>query len=241
MATIIEDVILHSPDHSNPPIDLNLEKFMGTWHVIHSTLPLWTSKKDVTITYALKPSSATGEVQFDDTVEYRAKSASSSSKRSRVTGVDTLAVSPQSDVPLSTGEQREVASTASRPALTRYKWRGKGWLAVATSRWQVLGCSRDTSPENPNAWAVTYFERTLFTPQGLDIYSRTAEGLPDELVREIIAKAKALGGDVAKLAEAFFEVERSGVTPGKAVSEPPRRMESVNKIDVLNHVALSPS
>ncbi|KAI0371153.1 hypothetical protein BV20DRAFT_1017829 [Pilatotrama ljubarskyi] len=236
MASLSQDVVLHAPDVHNPPIDLDLQKFMGTWHVVYSTLPLWTSKKDVTITYALKPSSsASNELQFDDTVEYRAKSALATSSRSRVTGVDTL------QLPQQPAASEGAASTASPPAPTRYKWRGKGWLSVATSRWQVLGCSRDTSPDNPDAWAVTYFEKTLFTPQGLDIYARTPKGLPEELVTEIVGRAKALGGDVGKLAEAFFEVERSGMPPGKAVSGTGRRIGSVNKIDVLNHVALSPS
>ena len=102
-------------------------------------------------------------------------------------------------------------AAVERPGQTqlRFKWRGKGWLAIASSRWQVLGCSADPSPGNPDAWAVTYFEKTLFTPAGLDVYARTPRGLPEALVRAIMEKAKALGGDVAKLAEGFFEVERS--------------------------------
>ncbi len=86
---------------------------------------------------------------------------------------------------------------------------------IASSRWQLLGCSADPSPDSAGAWAVTYFEKTLFTRAGLDVYARTADGLPADVIAEIIAKAKGLGGDVAKLAEGFFEVERSGVA-GKA-------------------------
>ncbi|KAI0674977.1 hypothetical protein C8Q78DRAFT_511934 [Trametes maxima] len=214
MTAPTEDVVLHQPDAHNPPIELDLERFMGTWHVIRSTLPLWKSRKDVTITYALKSSSNGGTVQFDDTVEYRSKSDPASSRRSRVTGVDTLVEPPEASASAAAAAADTTATeggTPSRPAQTRFKWRGKGWLAVATSRWQVLGCSRDPSPENPHAWAVTYFEKTLFTPAGLDVYARTAEGLPEAFVQEIIAKTRALGGDVAKLAEAFFEVERSTV------------------------------
>ncbi|EIW63078.1 uncharacterized protein TRAVEDRAFT_56248 [Trametes versicolor FP-101664 SS1] len=207
MTTPSDTVVLHAPDLHNPPIDLDLDKFMGTWHVTYSTLPLWKSKKDVTITYALKKSSGSdATVQFDDTVEYRGASDPATSTRSRVTGVDTL-VTPESQSPTAANLD------ARPPAPTRYKWRGKGWLAVATSRWQVLGCSADTSPENAHAWAVTYFEKTLFTPQGLDIYARTPAGLPPALVVQIVAQAKALGGDVAALADAFFEVGRSGVEP----------------------------
>ncbi|KAH9855181.1 hypothetical protein C2E23DRAFT_724647 [Lenzites betulinus] len=205
MATPSSDVVLHTPDSvHNPPVDLDLEAFMGTWHVTYSTLPLWKDKKDVTITYALKPGGK--EVQFDDTVEYRAHGADATSAPSRITGVDTLVTSPTSP-----------AAAGTPPAPTRYKWRGKGWLAVATSRWAVLGCSADPSPANAHAWAVTYFAKTLFTPAGLDVYARTPRGLPAELVREIVARAAALGGEAGALAGGFFEVERSGVERGPGV------------------------
>ena len=171
------------------------------------------SRKDVTITYTRKPQTDDTSVQFDDVVEYRSKSDSASSKRSSIVGVDTLLTPHKPSRP----EVSQEAPAAA--AQTRYKWRGKGLLMIASSRWQVLGCSRDPSPGNTVAWAVTYFEKTLFTPPGLDIYARTAEGLPDGLVEEIIAKVKALGGDVGLLAKTFFEVERSGVEPSKGLSE----------------------
>ena len=186
------------------------------------------------------PPSSDGAVKFDDVVEYRSKSDPPSSARSRVVGVDTLVTHstsgtnapPSSTAPgsrppggsLSTSDATTSATPATPPssapdttksAQTRYKWRGKGWLVIASSRWQLLGCSADPSPGNAGAWAVTYFEKTLFTPAGLDIYARTADGLPADVVAEIIAKAKGLGGDVAKLAEGFFEVERSKAA-GKA-------------------------
>ncbi|EJF65138.1 hypothetical protein DICSQDRAFT_152415 [Dichomitus squalens LYAD-421 SS1] len=223
------EIVLHPPNAHNPPIELDLEKFMGKWYVIHSTLPLWKSRKDVTITYALKTSPSEETVKFDDIVEYRSKSDPPTSSRSRVVGIDTLISSPDTNAPPASSAARsgplggsDAPSTGSAPAdaavatsnksaQTRYKWRGKGWLVIASSRWQLLGCSADPSPENAAAWAVTYFEKTLFTPAGLDIYSRTAAGLPADVVAEIVEKAKGLGGDVAKLAEGFFEVERSGV------------------------------
>ena len=56
---------------------------------------------------------------------------------------------------------------------------------------------------------MTYFEKTIFTPAGLDIYARDAAGLSEDLAQEIIEKTKMLGGEVGKLAEKFFAVERS--------------------------------
>lgn len=143
----------------------------------------------MSITYT--PLSDTGSsqetVRFDDLVEYYSSSAKPGSKPSTVAGTDhTLAVG-------------------------RFKWRGNGLLVIASSRWQVLGC--DTSDaEGSHPWAVTFFEKTLFTPAGLDIYARSARGLPESLLKDIFAKIKGLGGHVAALSETFFEVERTEVT-----------------------------
>lgn len=72
---------------------------------------------------------------------------------------------------------------------------------IATSRWQLLGFNVHTTPE-PQAepeWVVTYFASTLFTPAGLDIYARTARGVPDEMVEKLTKGIEELGGEVANL------------------------------------------
>ena len=51
-----------------------------------------------------------------------------------------------------------------RRALTK-----KGWLMIASSKWQVLGYGE--------GWAITYFAKTLFTPAGIDIYIRAEQGI----------------------------------------------------------------
>lgn len=76
----------------------------------------------------------------------------------------------------------------------------QGWLMIASSKWQVLGYG--------DGWAVTYFSKTLFTPAGIDIYSRDESGLSKDLFDEVLSKTKDLGGDVGKLAESIFEVKR---------------------------------
>lgn len=73
---------------------------------------------------------------------------------------------------------------------------------IASSKWQVLGYDLD------EGWVVTYFAKTLFTPAGIDIYSRTKQGLSQELCEEIIAKTRGLGGEVGELAKSLFEVRR---------------------------------
>lgn len=143
----------------------------------------------MSITYSPLPDTGSpqGTVRFDDLVEYHSSSAKPGSKPSTITGTDhTLAVG-------------------------HFKWRGNGLLVIASSKWQVLGCNTSDAGGN-HPWAVTFFEKTLFTPAGLDIYARSAGGLPESLLKEIFEKIKALGGDVAALSESFFEVERTKVT-----------------------------
>lgn len=63
--------------------------------------------------------------------------------------------------------------------------------------------------EGGGQWAVTYFAKTMFTPAGIDVYSREKGGVPGEVVEGI---KKALGGigdeGVRKLAGEIFEVRR---------------------------------
>ncbi|RYE23533.1 MAG: hypothetical protein EOP51_10210 [Sphingobacteriales bacterium] len=48
-----------------------------------------------------------------------------------------------------------------------FTWRGKGLLFIAKSKWQVK------LMDEHGQWAVIYFSKTLFTPEGVDIISRT--------------------------------------------------------------------
>lgn len=79
-------------------------------------------------------------------------------------------------------------------------------LMIASSHWEVLGYG---DLENEHQWAVTYFAKTLFTPAGIDVYSRKKEGLPMPV---LTALKEALAGiehePVQKLAEEMFEVKR---------------------------------
>ncbi len=49
----------------------------------------------------------------------------------------------------------------------RFVWRGKGLLSLLTSRWEIVHC--DAAKE----WAIIYFEKTLFTPEGYDVIARS--------------------------------------------------------------------
>ena len=92
-----------------------------------------------------------------------------------------------------------------------WDWRGKGWLTIATTHWEILGYG--DIPEDaggPGQWLVTYFAATRFTSAGISVYSRKKEGNPDAVVRDIL---QVLGGieneAVSKLVGEIFEVLRN--------------------------------
>jgi len=158
----------------------------GTWHVTHATLPMWKSKRNVTITYKTHPPTSPSTAQettdkLDDIVSYQSLG---SAKMKTVRGIDT----------------------ASGKDSGAWDWRGKGWLMIASSHWEVLGYG---DLEEGQQWAVTYFAKTLFTPAGIDVYSRMKEGLSEAVmvgIKEALAAVEHAG--VTSLAGELFEVKR---------------------------------
>lgn len=192
----------NTPKHPSPATDF----LTGTWHVTHSSLPLWRSKRNVNITYTPLPdkTTRTNTPQLDDLVQYQ----ESTGKTKSVHGIDT----PSRD------------SGA-------WDWRGRGWLVIASSHWECLGFGihaphandNDGDGEgngteegnghsngngNPeNQWMVTYFAKTLFTPAGIDIYSRRKEGLPTAFVEEILGVLRGFDvGEITELADSVFQI-----------------------------------
>jgi hypothetical protein len=128
----------------------------GTWYVTHTSLPLWKNCRNVNITYTRLPKDDQGVERIDDLVTYQPKN---SDKIKTVHGVD-----------------------APKDQASAWEWRGKGLLMIASSNWELLGYG---DLPNGHQWAVTYFAKTLFTPEGIDIYSRKKEGLPEEAIEGI--------------------------------------------------------
>jgi len=136
---------------------------------------MWKKNKNVAITYTPLPQNAE---LLDDLVQYQ---PIDSDKQKKVEGIDT----PD---PKSKGA---------------YNWRGKGWLKIASSHWQVLGYG-----EEEGGWAVTYFQKTLFTPAGIDVYARQKRGLSDGLLEQIKSEFRAAKDPgVQTLAETLFSIK----------------------------------
>jgi hypothetical protein len=61
-----------------------------------------------------------------------------------------------------------------------FVWRGKGLLSLLKSSWRVALL------DPAHQWAVVYFSKTAFTPEGVDIISR--QKLPEEIINNIRSK-----------------------------------------------------
>lgn len=131
-------------------------------------------------------------MQIDDVVSYQPLN---SEKKKTVHGVDK-----PFEVP-GTAEKVEGAASLG------YKWRGKGWLMIASSKWEILGHGGEEGTDNQ--WVVTFFAKTPFTPAGVDLYSRNAQ-LKPETIESIKAALAGLGGDVATLAKDIFAIASGG-------------------------------
>ncbi|KAK3321119.1 hypothetical protein B0T19DRAFT_259059 [Cercophora scortea] len=149
-----------------------LEWLYRTWSVTHSNLSLWLTARNVRITYKPHPPT-TGtppKHRIDDLVEYEARSGKGGVKT--VKGVDTATSPGETGV---------------------WQWRGKGWLTLLTSHWEVLGWGERAAPDGEvERWVVTWFAATTFTKEGVDIYSDRKEGGSEELVADILAALRAV-------------------------------------------------
>ncbi|KAJ8066011.1 hypothetical protein OCU04_005105 [Sclerotinia nivalis] len=152
-----------SPTFTTPP----LEWLQHTWSVTHSTLPMWKKAKNVRITYKIIPSTSPHAAPLlDDEVTSTPTSKTWLPQPKSIQGIDT----PDGD--------------------GAWNWRGKGWLKIASSHWEVLGWGEREIAEGlgmgeKERWVVTWFAPSLFTPQGLDIYSSRREGLSEGTYKEV--------------------------------------------------------
>lgn len=139
---------------------------------------MWRTARNVRITYTpTPPRAADGAPRLGDLVEYEAASGKGGVKS--VSGVDTAAIGGA------------------------WEWRGTGLLYFVTSRWEVLGWGERPLPEAEGGgverWVVTWFAPTLFTKEGVDIYSDRPGGGSEDTVRQLLEVLKT--HDAKPLAE----------------------------------------
>lgn len=153
-----------------------LEWLQGTWSVTHSTLPMWRKAKNVRITYKIiPPTSPSGPTLLDDEVTSEPTRRTLFPQPKSIRGVDT----PDGE--------------------GAWNWRGKGWLKIASSHWEILGWGE----RGDEKWVVTWFAPSMFTPTGVDIYSSKTEGISEPLYKEILREFEELDAkEIADLVKA---------------------------------------
>ncbi|KAK6538821.1 hypothetical protein TWF694_010386 [Orbilia ellipsospora] len=187
------------PNSSFPPSSLPAltpSSLLKTWWVTTSTLPMWKTEKNITITYTAIPSSQ----DIDDIIHYNPRSSPPASEGSNVQPV--VKSIHGIDYPLT-----------ENPTDLSYKWRGRGWLMIASSRWQVVGYGGRDVKEVDGVlegveWVLTFFEKSLFTPAGIDIMTVEKDGVDEETRRAIDDGLKGCGGTLEGLQAQMFEIPR---------------------------------
>ncbi|PBP18295.1 hypothetical protein BUE80_DR011019 [Diplocarpon rosae] len=181
-----------------------------TWSVTHSTLPMWRKARNVRITYTLLPprqppggsgggsskegGEGGGGVRLDDEVCSEPIVKTWMPQPRSIRGVDTPAAGVEA----------------------AWNWRGRGWLRIAGSYWEVLGWGEFASDAQGGAatekekWVVTWFQASLFTPMGVDLYSDRKEGMSEACFRMVLGALERgeAGEEVAGMCkEEMREVE----------------------------------
>lgn len=160
----------------------------GTWHVVSSSLPMWRNKRNVRITYTRLPGD-----RLDDHVTYQTLDSDAIVS---VRGIDTskrdgsyvwrgqgfLKVASSRWEVLGWGGGGQGATPAGR-AITSPNPDSTSADAVAEGA--AADAAAKQADEAAEQWVVTYFARTLFTPGGIDIYSRKASGLSPRTMKKL--------------------------------------------------------
>lgn len=130
----------------------------GTWFVCFSNFPMWTAGDKINPTFTYQIVQQKDRTLLYDEVRYQKKG-----KNKSIKGFDKL-------------------STSNHNTLI---WRGKGWLKLLSSKWEVA-----LKDNEHGKWAVIYFSKTLFTPEGVDVISREPS-LSAEMWEQIKLKMSA--------------------------------------------------
>jgi hypothetical protein len=137
---------------------------------------MWRKVKNVRITYKLiHPTTPNGPILLDDEVTSEPTQRTFLPQPKSIKGIDT----PDGE--------------------GGWDWRGRGWLKIASSHWEILGWGE----KGDGKWVVTWFAPSLFTPAGLDICSDKKQGMSAELYKDIETALQGLEAkEMANLAKA---------------------------------------
>ena len=102
---------------------------------------------------------------------------------------------------LKKGERKTITGFDYQDATdsSAFVWRGKGALKLVRSKWRIV------LQDPAGQWAVIWFSKTVFTPEGVDIISREPQ-LPDKTLNHI----QSLMADNPLLAKHLIDMHTLG-------------------------------
>ena len=69
---------------------------------------------------------------------------------------------------------------------TAFLWRGEGVLKLFKSKWELIAYNENEQ------WAIMHFQKTFFTPEGYDVFSRNKQ-LDNDAMQHVEIKLSELG------------------------------------------------
>ncbi|SNX83018.1 uncharacterized protein MEPE_01724 [Melanopsichium pennsylvanicum] len=210
----------HPLDFSSRPHEL----IDGFWYIVGSSLPLWKSKKNVVIRYIPHPNATSDEVKFTDEIRSESRSKPAPAQTFQPDEVHHKWQSEQGFTNKLFGIKGTNVLQNNAKNGASYQWTGNGLLKFFHSKWQVIGYGPYDLTDNSRTkfdWVVTYFEKTLATPAGIDLYVRDPRQMPPMTYNAVIEKIKELNEkytqdhdpqreklaeELSKLATEFFDI-----------------------------------
>ena len=162
-----------------PPSSQDL---LGDWFIVQTSLPFWSDKRNVKITYSEGSSAASGITSVQDDVIYQ---TSTSEKTKTVRG-------------LNTSSQRGLPGA--------WDWRGLGWVKIVSNHWEVL--AHDLDGLDGRVWMVIHTEKSFFAPEAVHVYSRIKTTLSSDL-REGLQKDLMGRQGIANLLRNMYDVRQN--------------------------------
>lgn len=82
--------------------------------------------------------------------------------------------------------------TPSPSHLGSWTWRGNGWLKFITNQWEIVGYKDVPTDGKEDGWMVVFAQKSIFTPAGLNVYTKRKIGLEDERLEDLSTALKGL-------------------------------------------------
>ena len=154
------------------------EQLLGQWFIVHSSLPYWSNKRNLQITYS-RISTSDSSTDLEDTITYQ---STSSDKIKTIQGVNTLAQSEHQGA---------------------WDWRGCGWVKIVSNHWEILGHGNHEAGD----WIAIHTQKSFFAPAAIHVYSRVKDALPEE-IKDTLTATLMQHQDLKALIECLFRVRQ---------------------------------